>query len=1004
MKLTLHRMVGWRTSCLRGLVVIFGLMAAAAVASAQESKPVEKAGTTTKPRDTSKGPNLDVPAKRVADPKMPDISGTWQIGKQGEFGEAVIRRIEGASDDFACQARGDKNGRDQRLKWSPEAQRFEVTNIDPKPNRSAGITLQVFPNGKTMRVVYEVDEQAKQELQKATEFFDSQLNAFLDQEWTRTKKPEGKAAKSANASADSAKPAPANSDAVADAKMPDISGTWRVKFESPNVTATPIPEMEIRKVQNGATDFLIDQPWVESAKRVSVRWSATRMQFEGAWEVDGNDSRITLRPLEDGETMRVVISNKLPPTKETHSDGKVKTRQSETFSTQDWTRTSLALSTTFPAKHYGLSETSNTSTTDGRPSDITTNLHALPDTPAAKQLVEQLGAQESAAAAEAATIRQLQANGQAEQDQQLIAGHQRELKHLLSTAFDLKLQLEELQVRELQSRLSRLERQIGQRRGLREQIIDRRANELVLKDALRWTPDVSTNKPEASITPRNSETQWATTSEPTSNADQIVVDLYGGSRVLPNLNKNAGYSKLVQTLNALKGVRTNVREAGAGDTIVIAFVRDPYQVCRRETQRTQQESELRIAINAALTAAGIEAVRWDERSVAEETSVETSANFGTQRKSGNFADGKSIDELLDVLQDDRDMMHVIAVLLRLGKSDLGEHPERAATLILAAMEFFDTHNSQPTTNVPPSYFAIEALKSISRTAKLPALVTALRDGHPRVKQVAIWSFYNDSSFWEYANEPEFAALAEQILAVAAGPDELPRASALAVLAQTLPITSIDLAELVTGERREAVQRLATAIPHDRVLQLITGALSESQIEVAITSARLLSDMPDKMRDPDLLARVVDLFSKVTQGKLQGVAASRWQRGQATDGLAKLREEAAPAVPMLIELLESDDPDFKIDKHAPQGSPTYFSRDKVIVTLGAIGPAAKDALPILEAELAILDAKAKVNALLSSDTQSSLRAGREGTAASRLRTAITKIKGESRDNVFRRPGS
>ncbi len=105
-------------------------------------------------------------------------------------------------------------------------------------------------------------------------------------------------------------------------------------------------------------------------------------------------------------------------------------------------------------------------------------------------LAKQLAAHESAEAAEAAeaaVIRQLQANGQADKNKQPIAEHQRKLKNLLSTAFDLKLQLEELQVKELQSRLSRLERQIVQRRELREKIINRRAAELIEGDALKWS-------------------------------------------------------------------------------------------------------------------------------------------------------------------------------------------------------------------------------------------------------------------------------------------------------------------------------------------------------------------------------------------------------------------------------------------------------------------------------------------------------------------------------------
>ena len=60
----------------------------------------------------------------------------------------------------------------------------------------------------------------------------------------------------------------------------------------------------------------------------------------------------------------------------------------------------------------------------------------------------------------------------------------------------LKLQWEELQVKELQSRLSRLERQIGQRKELREKIINRRAGELIEGDASRWdSTGASAEKP-----------------------------------------------------------------------------------------------------------------------------------------------------------------------------------------------------------------------------------------------------------------------------------------------------------------------------------------------------------------------------------------------------------------------------------------------------------------------------------------------------------------------------
>lgn len=330
----------------------------------------------------------------------------------------------------------------------------------------------------------------------------------------------------------------------------------------------------------------------------------------------------------------------------------------------------------------------------------------IPDTRATKQLVEQLGAQESAAVAEAAKIRQLQANGLAEQNKQSIAEHQRKLKNLLSTAFDLKLQLEELQLKELQSRLSRLERLIGQRKGLRAKIIDRRASELVQGEATQWNAleavrsSSAPSKPVGDNNHRNADSspavakqlhervdllrkelpngkvkpgdvlnalndlsqvapfgqiewrlhdlmQFAEQSrgpgvispaeyleivaaheksrgagpsitrggleDKAENASVIVVDLYGGPKVLAEISKNAQYTKLLQTLNALPGVQTNFREVQIEDPLIIvsATVSDPAQRFVREPQQTQDGTTLRASISTALEAAGIKAVRWE---------------------------------------------------------------------------------------------------------------------------------------------------------------------------------------------------------------------------------------------------------------------------------------------------------------------------------------------------------------------------------------------------------
>jgi hypothetical protein len=128
--------------------------------------------------------------------------------------------------------------------------------------------------------------------------------------------------------------------------------------------------------------------------------------------------------------------------------------------------------------------TQNESTPSGESSKANFT-NAIPDTPAARNLVEQLRSHESTAAALATEIRQ-HANGQGDQNQPSIGVLKRKLQNSLETAFDLKLQLEEIQVKELQSRLSQHQLQIGQRKALRAKIIARRASDLAEGNALKW--------------------------------------------------------------------------------------------------------------------------------------------------------------------------------------------------------------------------------------------------------------------------------------------------------------------------------------------------------------------------------------------------------------------------------------------------------------------------------------------------------------------------------------
>lgn len=104
--------------------------------------------------------------------------------------------------------------------------------------------------------------------------------------------------------------------------------------------------------------------------------------------------------------------------------------------------------------------------------------------------------------------------------------------------------------------------------------------------------------------------------------DKITVDLYGGSDVLSQMNTRGTnkekYMRLLLELNAIKGVVTNFRAAGSGNNISMAIVRDPSSQCSQENRRTGKPSETRNAINAALEAAGIMSVRWEEARFTQE--------------------------------------------------------------------------------------------------------------------------------------------------------------------------------------------------------------------------------------------------------------------------------------------------------------------------------------------------------------------------------------------------
>ncbi|MDA1018037.1 MAG: hypothetical protein O3A00_26720 [Planctomycetota bacterium] len=885
MKLTAHRMVGWRTSCLRGWVVILGLIAAATI-TAQESKPVGKAVKSANlptnseqptPTDGEAGPEIPKSIQAftssiVTVTRLDPKTGKDAPNLNGHSGVVVDPR------GYIVTPMVDAQARTMKFKvWMAKDQNFfaEPDANDQSGNRSVygqEFVAELVASDETLKLMI-LKVQSPRPL-VAVSFAKSREARVGDKVLLVTSplsrgKFDGRVTSTSFVFGD-----PDSTKLIqTDVKFPlsefgslmvselgEPLGLFMTSRTNPKPESIAVPLITVLPLIKAA----IDKP--KDAPVVTVPASPPPVDL-------GKPVQISLQPATSISKLLVEHFGPRGAKVLDYEEGKRLKIEAPPLVLEELGQLLALVEREFQKQESETPRLTNAPVglpkpTAAEPDARTESMPAralatigIPNSPAAKQLVEQLAAQESAAAAEAATIRQLQANGQAEQNRQPIAEHQRKLKNLLSTAFDLKLQLEELQVKELQSRLSRLERQIGQRKELREKIINRRATELIEGDVLKWSVDSSQARPAQSskietgaakagngfrslgptsaidipgpwlqgvtdlasdktpkelpmvrfevrsrvtnftlesgeksdivavhyyrgvcVSPdglvamphrdvfhnalqitavgpveidaevvaqdpigdlsllrlkrplpgisfvaldsnppgmmqivqlcfpnrmcqavtiesidrrrnspdpklpledrmlllrhdhdlndsglpvmslsnrlvgltrpepgmmRDPETRTAKeprqlvllsaipavfierliaeyrAKQPQSNStilpppakiqnEKIVIDIYGGSQVLPGLGTNPGYSKLVQNLNALNGVTVNFREAGKGAVIVMAIVRDPSQRCHREASQTQKESELRIAINSALKSAGIEVTQWEE--------------------------------------------------------------------------------------------------------------------------------------------------------------------------------------------------------------------------------------------------------------------------------------------------------------------------------------------------------------------------------------------------------
>lgn len=124
--------------------------------------------------------------------------------------------------------------------------------------------------------------------------------------------------------------------------------------------------------------------------------------------------------------------------------------------------------------------------------DAEQKLRLALDSPEARRVLEEIAKHESRSARQAEQIRRmLKLKPTGEPESATILEARRELEATLAKALELKTQVEQWRVRDLQARLSRMEQQIGQRKAQSAQIVKRRAFELIEGDETEWNAQAS---------------------------------------------------------------------------------------------------------------------------------------------------------------------------------------------------------------------------------------------------------------------------------------------------------------------------------------------------------------------------------------------------------------------------------------------------------------------------------------------------------------------------------
>jgi Tol biopolymer transport system component len=405
------------------------------------------------------------------DEPIPDICGTWEMASEGSPGFCEIRHIAD-SRDYVVYYKNKNNP--FRVEWDQKSRSYLGTRGEIAGEKFRGTSrymLSLEDSGQALRIRIQMDEEGIQSF-RPTEtdllkngWTQEQVDGLFNIKMTRTKlsQHDSMADNQINASekTESTSPAPPIPDRIESDDILLIEskqglsafskslGRWdRVSVELPNTGASRIENSTVSS--NFASVIINDQLLGFSSR--SGRWDSLTIPSEFQGKV---------KPVHGVNFLSVKIGDQI-----------------YAFSSKSgkWTSSEEA--------------SSNEAVRPDDKGDSIQKLNIGFETPESKQLTQEYLKYELHAASLAEQIRgQLKAQPKGVDESPSLIANRKHLMTALARGLELKSQLDLLRVKELQSRLSRLEQQIGRRNALSQQIIERRARELIEGDETRWTSE-----------------------------------------------------------------------------------------------------------------------------------------------------------------------------------------------------------------------------------------------------------------------------------------------------------------------------------------------------------------------------------------------------------------------------------------------------------------------------------------------------------------------------------